>query len=104
MEVVLIDQFRVPEAAIAEFLQQVRFSAERVRSQPGFVAGFVHQRVAGEGPVNVVTTAVWADQAALDAAKQSIAAEFARIGFNPPQIMQRLGIQMERGIYRRSAY
>lgn len=104
MEVVLIDQFVVPESALQQFLQNVHFSANIVKARPGFVEGFIHERIAGDGRVNVVTTAVWASEAAMSDARKSIAEEFSRIGFNPPEIMKRLGVQMERGTYRRARY
>lgn len=104
METILIDQFVVPEAAVEEFLGHVHFSANLVKSRPGFVEGHIFKRVSGVGRVNVITTAVWANQAAMEAAKTSISAEFARIGFNPPEVMQRLGVQIERGLYHRAPY
>ena len=104
MEAVLIDQFVVPEGAVEEFLQHVRFSANIVKTRPGFVEGYVLQRASGDGRVNVVTTALWASQVAMEDARKSIAAEFASIGFNPPEIMKRLGVQIERGIYHRAPY
>lgn len=104
METVLIDQFTVPEAAVEEFLRHVHFSANLVKTRPGFVEGYVFERTSGDGRVNVVTTAVWASQAAMDGAKKSISEEFTKIGFNPPEIMKRLGVQIERGVYHRAPY
>ena len=104
METVLIDQFVVPEAAVEEFLGQVHFSANLVKTRPGFVEGYVFKRASGDGRVNVITTAVWASQAAMEDARKSISEEFAKIGFNPPEIMRRLGVQIERGIYQRAPY
>ena len=104
METVLIDQFVVPEATLDEFLRQVHHSASIVRSCPGFIEGYVFRRTVGEGRVNVVTTAVWASSAAMEDAKQSIFAEFDKRGFNPPEIMKRLGVQIERGVYTRAPY
>jgi heme-degrading monooxygenase HmoA len=104
VETILIDQFMVPQAAAPEFLKQVHFSAGIVKTRPGFVEGYVYQRAADDGQVNVITTAVWASEAALLEARKSIAAEFARIGFDPPGIMHRLGVQMQRGTYQRSPY
>jgi hypothetical protein len=85
-------------------LRHAHFSANVVKTRPGFVEGYVFKRANGDGRVNVITTAVWASQAAMDAAKKSIAEEFAKIGFNPPEIMKRLGVQIERGIYQRAPY
>ena len=104
METVLIDQFTVPQAAAGEFLEQVHFSARIVKTRPGFVEGYVYQRVLEGGQVNVITTAVWASESAMQQARKSIAAEFSSIGFDPPGIMQRLGVQMQRAAYQRSPY
>lgn len=104
MEIILIDQFVVPESAVREFLEKVHFSANIVKTRPGFVEGYVYQRAADDGRMNIITTAVWASESAMQEARKSIAAEFATIGFNPPEIMQRLGVQMQRGTYQRSPY
>jgi len=32
------------------------------------------------------------------------AEEFQRIGFNPPEIMKKLKVEIDRGVYRRSQY
>ena len=104
MEAVLIDQFVVPETALDEFLRHVHRSASIVRTRPGFVEGHVFRRASGDGRVNVVTSAVWENSAAMEEAKKSIAAEFAKIDFNPPEIMKRLGVMIERGVYQRASY
>ena len=104
METTLIDQFIVPQSAVGEFLRHVHFSAGIVKTRPGFVEGYVYQRDAEHGQVNIVTTAVWASEAAMQEARKSIAAEFAGIGFDPPEIMRRLGVQIQRASYQRSSY
>ena len=104
MEAVLIDQFVVPEGSVEEFLRQVHFSANIVKKWPGFVEGHVFRRTAGDGRVNVVTTAVWASQAAMEEARKAIPVEFAKVAFSPAQVMQRLGVQIERGVYQRTPY
>jgi hypothetical protein len=104
METVLIDQFVVPETAVEGFLKHTHFLASLVKTRSGFVEGHIFRRASGDGRVNVVTTAVWASQAAMDDAKKSISEEFAKIGFNPPEIMKRLGVQIERGVYHRAPY
>jgi hypothetical protein len=85
-------------------LKHTQFSAGLVKNRPGFVEGYLFRRANGDGRVNVVTTAVWESQTAMEAAKRSVAEEFAKIGFNPPEIMRRLGVQIERGIYHRTPY
>ena len=104
MEVVLLDKFIVPEESKAAFLAEVRKSSAFLRTLPGFVEGFVFESTDGGSRHNVVTTAVWKNDEAFQNAKKSAAEEFERIGFNPPEIMRKLKVEIERGIYRRSAY
>lgn len=104
METILIDQFTMPPAAAREFLKHVHFSADIVKTRPGFVEGYVYQRALEDGQVNVITTAVWASESAMQEARKSIAAEFASIGFDPPGIMERLSVRMQRATYHRSPY
>lgn len=104
MEVVLLDKFMVPEESKAAFLAEVRKSSAFLRTLPGFVEGFVYESMDGASRHNVVTTAVWKNDEAFQNAKKSAAKEFERIGFNPPEIMRKLKVEIERGIYRRSAY
>jgi heme-degrading monooxygenase HmoA len=104
MEVVLIDKFIVPEESKVEFFEAVRSSATFLRMLPGFVEGFVYERTDHENGHNVVTTAIWKDEEAFQNAKNSAAEEFKRISFNPPEIMKKLKVEIERGVYRRSPY
>jgi heme-degrading monooxygenase HmoA len=104
MQHVLIDTFIVPEDSKDEFLAASRRSAEFIRTLPGFVDGYIFEKIAGEGVYDIVTTAVWESQDALSNAQQSAIAEFQRRGFNPREIMARLNVTVQRAIYKRSAY
>jgi len=104
VEVVLIDKFIVPEESKVAFLAEVRNSSALLRTLPGFVEGFVYENVHGGSRHNFVTTAVWKDEDAFQNAKKRAAEEFQKIGFNPPEIMKRLKVEMERGIYGHSPY
>jgi heme-degrading monooxygenase HmoA len=104
MEVVVIDSLVVPEESKEVFLQRVRQSAEILKKLPGFVEGYVYDKKSGEGDVNIVTTAVWKDQEALENAKKVIVAEFRKQGTNPAEIMKSLRVQASRSIYTRSPY
>ena len=104
MEVVLLDKFMVPEESKAAFLAEIRKRSAFLRTLPGFVEGFVYESTDGASRHNVVTTAVWKNDDAFQNAKKTAAEEFERIGFNPPEIMRKLKVEIERGIYRRSAY
>jgi len=104
MEVVLIDKFIVPDESKATFLAEVRKSSGFLRTLPGFVEGYVYESTDGGRRHNVVTTAVWQNEEAFQSAKKSAAVEFQRIGFDPPEIMKKLKVEIERGVYRRSPY
>jgi heme-degrading monooxygenase HmoA len=104
VEIVLIDKFIVPEASKGRFLEEVRRSAAFLRTLPGFVEGFVYEKKDGASRNNVVTSAVWKDEAAFQDAKARAAEEFKKIGFNPAEIMKNLNVEMERAVYSRSPY
>lgn len=104
MEIVLIDKFIVPEESKPRFLEEVHKSATFLRTLPGFVEGFVYEKTDGGSCHNVVTIAVWQDEEAFQKAKKSTAEEFKKIGFNPPEIMKNLKVEMKRAVYHRSPY
>jgi heme-degrading monooxygenase HmoA len=104
MQKVLIDAFVVPEEARSVFLDRSRQMQTFLRTLPGFVEGFLHERVDGNGRFNVVTTAIWESDAAYENAKKATAEEFQRTGFNPQQTMKQLKIEVERAVYSRSPY
>jgi heme-degrading monooxygenase HmoA len=104
VEVVLIDKFMVPEESKAAFLAEVRKSAAFLRTLPGFVEGFVYENTDVTSRHNIVTTAIWKDEEAFQNAKKSAAEGFKKIGFNPAEIMEKLKVEIERGVYRRSPY
>jgi heme-degrading monooxygenase HmoA len=104
MEVVVIDSLVVPEESKEVFLQRVRQSAEILKKLPGFVEGYVYEKKSGEGEVNIVTTAVWKDEEAVENAKKTILAEFSKQGTNPAEIMKSLRVRFSRSLYSRSAY
>jgi heme-degrading monooxygenase HmoA len=104
VEKVLVDLFVVPEENLQDFMDAVRTTTPFLRSLPGFVEGWIYTRENGPGHYNVITTAVWANEEAYQAAKQAAQEEYRRIDFNPQEIIARLGVQMERGEFVRAAY
>jgi heme-degrading monooxygenase HmoA len=104
MQKVLIDTFVVAEESKSAFLDRSRQVQAFLRTLPGFVEGFLHEKVEGNGRFNVVTTAVWENDAAYENARKSTAAEFQRTGFNPQEMMKQLKIEAERVVYHRWPY
>ena len=104
MQKVLIDTFVVPEESKSMFLDQARQVQAFLRTLPGFVEGFLYERIEGNSRFNVVTTAVWDNEAVYENAKKATAEEFQRAGFNPQAMMKRLKVEVERAVYSRSPY
>ena len=104
MEVVLIDKFVVPEVSKAKFLEEIRKSAALLRTLPGFMEGFIYEKTDGDSRNHIMTSAVWKNEEAFLNARKTAAEEFKKIGFNPQEIMKNLNVEMERAVYRRSAY
>ncbi len=104
MQKILIDKFIVPIESIPAFLSEIRKSARILRMFPGFVEGFIYEKNGGGSCHNIVTTAVWQNEEAFENAKQGANAEFQKVGFNPQEIMTRLKVEMDRGVYERSPY
>ena len=70
MQTVLIDTFTVPEESKAAFLAETRKIQAFLETLPGFVESFVYEKTAGENRINVVTTAVWENDTAMEGAKK----------------------------------
>jgi hypothetical protein len=51
-----------------------------------------------------MTTAVWESEEAFNKAKTAMATKLRGLGINPPDLMRSLNVQIERGVYERSAY
>ena len=104
MEVILIDEFVVPEESKVEFLERTRKIQSFVRTLPGFVEGFLYGKKDGESRHNFLTTAVWENEEAFENAKRAVAIEHQKQGFDPQETRQRLKIESVRSTYARSPY
>lgn len=96
-----VDKFRVPPAARAEFLARVRSTHELLRTLPGFMQDSVLEQTGGPGTFNFVTIAVWGSAEALDAAREVVTAKHNEIGFDPGEMLARLGIEADVANYAR---
>jgi len=104
MQTVLIDKFLVPEESRTAFLAESRKIQGVLKTLPGFVEGFVYEKSEGAGRDDIVTIAVWETEDAYNSAKKAAAAKFQSLGLNPQDIMRKLNVQVERGVYDRSPY
>ena len=104
MEIILIDEFIVPEESKAEFMERTRKIQSFIKTLPGFVEGFLYEKKDGESRHNFLTTAVWENEEAFENAKRAVATEHQKQGFNPQETRQRLKIENVRSTYARSPY
>ena len=104
MEIVLIDTFIVPETARDEFREAAVRAQNFIKTLPGYVEGFIYEQMDGESPYNFLTNAVWKDEAAFEAAKKAVLAEYAKRGYDPALTRQKLGIEQTRSTYSRNPY
>ena len=75
-----------------------------IKTLPGYVEGFIYEQMDGESPYNFLTNAVWKDEAAFEAAKKAVLAEYAKRGYDPAVTRQKLGIEQTRSTYSRNPY
>ena len=95
-----IDTFSVPQAARAEF---ERYSYEIIaflRSQPGFIRDDWFERVAGDEAHDVVTIAVWKDDASIAAAGQAVRAMRSESGSDVEKFLRTSNVTGSRAVYR----
>ncbi|MDJ1481989.1 ester cyclase [Cytophagaceae bacterium YF14B1] len=99
-QVTFIDKFFVPKAAKEEFHQRVTINRNFIKTLPGFVKDIVYEHTDENGNLTCITMATWESQQALEHAKQTVQAEYTKEGFNPSEMLTRLGITMDRSIYQ----
>lgn len=94
-----VDKFVVPTEARSEFLSRVRDTHALLKTLPGFVQDWIFEQTGGPGRFNLVTTVEWSSQDAIERAKADVSALHQRTGFNAGELMARLGITADVGVY-----
>lgn len=97
-----IDKFVVPSDAKVEFMERVRINRDFIKNLPGFVEDAAYESSDGQGNLIFITVAVWKDQQALENAKEAVQIRYREEGFAISEMMKRLNIRMERGVYRKT--
>jgi len=97
-----VDKFRVPPPACEEFLEKVRATHELLRAQAGFLQDAILEQSSGPGEFNIVTIVEWENAAAMEPARQAVAALHKRMNLDPHELFARLGIRADLGNYKRA--
>lgn len=98
-QVQFIDKFVVPAKAIAEFQERTTVNRRFIKTLPGFITDAEYSFTDEQGNLHCITVAKWESKEALAKAKEKVQALYREQGFNPGEMLQRLGITMDRGIY-----
>jgi len=101
-EQIFIDRFIVPEKAKQEFTERMNINRSFIKNLPGFIEDTVYERVDEQGNLIVVTVAVWANPEAIKKAKEAVQAEYQKQGFNVQEMLTRLNIIIDRGVYKKA--
>ncbi|MEO7488194.1 MAG: hypothetical protein ABIU77_13880 [Ferruginibacter sp.] len=104
MQQVLIDKIAVPANAKEAFIQRMNYNRDFIKKLTGFLKDEVYEQTDESGNLICTTIAVWENADALKKAKETVDAEYKRIGFNAAEFCERLNIKFERGIYQPMDY
>jgi heme-degrading monooxygenase HmoA len=96
-----VDKFKIPAASREEFLARVRTSNEILHAIPGFVEDYFFEQLGASGDTKIVTIAVWENEQAFSLAKSRVQEHYKKMGFNPAEIIQRLGVEADMDAYSR---
>jgi heme-degrading monooxygenase HmoA len=83
-----------------EFPAKAKRTRQLFRTLPGFVQGYLLEQTGGPGAFNVVTIAIWESAEAIETARKAVIARHEAIGFDPQEILARLGIKADLATYR----
>ena len=95
-----IDKFKMPSSARQEFVDRVHRTHEFLRTLPGFIQDTVLEQTDGPGEFNFVTIVIWANTEAIEAARKAVTAKYEETGFNPQEMLARLGIKADLANYQ----
>jgi len=99
-QVSFIDKFFVPSTAKAEFYKMISINRNFIKKLSGFIEDAHYEHTDEKGNLIYVTVAKWESAQAIDKAKEAVQAEYKKQGLNPAAMVERLGITMDRAIYR----
>ncbi len=100
MKHIFIDKFYVPLKAKKEFMERMNQNRNFIQKQDGFESDAAYERVDEYGNFIIVTIATWENEDALKKAKEAVQVENKKNRVNTEQILKRLNISKERGIYK----
>jgi len=71
-----------------------------VKTLPGFIEDAAYENTDNDGNLVCITIALWESVEALDKAKEAVQAEYKKQGFDLAEMLKRLNIVTDRGVYK----
>jgi heme-degrading monooxygenase HmoA len=99
MKQIFIDKFFVPAKAKQEFLNRMNINRSFIKTLNGFTEDAAYERTDEDGNLICITIAVWENEDVLKKAKEAVREEYKKQGFNMPEMLERLHITIDRGLY-----
>lgn len=94
-----IDKFLIPAAAKQEFYERMNINRNFIKKLPGFIEDAAYEYTDASGDLICVTVALWESNEALAKAKEAVQAEYKKQGFDAAEMLKRLNIVADRGVY-----
>lgn len=98
--IAFISKYLIPAASKETFLERQNIARTYIRSLAGLIRDHAYERVTENGDTEYITVATWVSEEAINNARELVLAENERTGFNRAEMLQKLNIKMEPGIFR----
>ncbi|HET6991579.1 MAG TPA: antibiotic biosynthesis monooxygenase [Bacteroidia bacterium] len=99
-EQILIDKLTVPPKARQEVIERMNMNRNLIKKLPGFIKDKVYEGTDENGNLIFITIAVWESSDAIKKAKEVVQIQYQAEGFNLQDMLERLNILFDRGIYK----
>ncbi|PSL22938.1 antibiotic biosynthesis monooxygenase [Dyadobacter jiangsuensis] len=99
-QISFISKYLIPAAAKETFLERQHMARAFIHSLNGFVRDYAYERITETGDTEYITIATWIDEDAINNAREAVQAENQRTGFDRAEMLKRLQIRMEPGLFR----
>jgi steroid delta-isomerase-like uncharacterized protein len=98
-KVSFIDKFFIPAAAKKEFYDRMSINRDFIKKLPGFITDAAYVHTDDNGNLICITVAQWENKEAMNKARETVQAEYKKQGFDMAEMVKRLNITVDRGIY-----
>ncbi|SEJ00545.1 hypothetical protein SAMN05216327_105233 [Dyadobacter sp. SG02] len=99
-QIAFISKYLIPAASKAPFLERQQIAAAFIRKLDGLISSHAYERVTETGDTEYITIATWVSEESVGNAREAVNAENQRTGFNRAEMLQKLNIKMEPGLFR----